>query len=43
MKEQGSAIALVALWLLGWGLSGSLIGAALTASGYLRMPSSWAP
>jgi hypothetical protein len=29
MKEQGSAIALVALWVLGWGVGGSLIDAGL--------------
>ena len=29
MKEQGSAIALVALWILGWGVGGSLIDAGL--------------
>ncbi|MCP9832741.1 MULTISPECIES: hypothetical protein [unclassified Cyanobium] len=29
MKGQGSAIALVALWILGWGVGGSLIDAGL--------------
>ncbi len=29
MKEQGTAIALVALWVLGWGVGGSLIDAGL--------------
>ncbi len=29
MKGQGSSIALVALWILGWGVGGSLIDAGL--------------
>jgi len=29
MKEQATAIALVALWVLGWGVGGSLIDAGL--------------
>ena len=33
MKEQGTAIALVALWVLGWGVGGSLIDAGLIGAG----------
>jgi hypothetical protein len=29
MKGQGSSVALVALWILGWGVGGSLIDAGL--------------
>ena len=29
MREQATAIALVALWVLGWGVGGSLIDASL--------------
>ncbi|MDM7951932.1 MAG: hypothetical protein QUV07_01770 [Cyanobium sp. CZS 25K] len=29
MKDQWSAVALVALWVLGWGIGGSLIDAGL--------------
>ncbi|MBW4531471.1 MAG: hypothetical protein KME02_12380 [Aphanothece saxicola GSE-SYN-MK-01-06B] len=33
MKEQATAIALVALWVLGWGVGGSLIDAGLITAG----------
>ena len=33
MKEQATAIALVALWVLGWGVGGSLIDAGLIGAG----------
>jgi hypothetical protein len=33
MKEQATAIALVALWVLGWGVGGSLIDAGLIGVG----------
>lgn len=33
MNEQGRAIALVALWVVGWGVGGSLIDAGLIAAG----------
>jgi hypothetical protein len=33
MKEQAKAIALVALWVLGWGVGGSLIDAGFIGAG----------
>jgi hypothetical protein len=33
MMEQATAIALVALWVLGWGVGGSLIDAGLIGAG----------
>lgn len=33
MKEQATAVALVALWVLGWGVGGSLIDAGLIDAG----------
>ncbi|MEA5392200.1 hypothetical protein VB738_13120 [Cyanobium gracile UHCC 0139] len=33
MKEQATAVALVALWVLGWGVGGSLIDAGLIGAG----------
>ncbi len=33
MKDQATAIALVALWVLGWGVGGSLIDAGLIGAG----------
>jgi hypothetical protein len=39
MKEQGTAIALVALWVLGWGVGGSLIDAGLIGAGVYDLKS----